>query len=112
MAVLPMLKEAGVDILSTLPPPPVGDVDLKQAKAAVGDRICLNGNIDIVNVMGGGTEEDVRRAVRQAILDAAPGGGFILGSSDGIRDVPVANVRAYFRAAKEFGDYNHLGESG
>ena len=108
-AILDWLADAGVDVLSTVPPPPVGDVDLVQAKARVGDRICLNGNVDIINVIKDGTPEQVRQAVRQAILDAAPGGGFILGTSDSIREAPPENVRAYFEAGRRYGHYAHLG---
>lgn len=107
--ILNWLAEAGVDILSTLPPPPMGDVQLADAKAEVGDRICLNGNVDIINVIKDGTPEMIRETVREAILDAAPGGGFILGTSDSIRDAPVENVRAYFEAGRRYGDYSHLG---
>lgn len=108
--ILHWLAEAGVDVLSTVPPPPIGDVDLSKAKADVGDRICLNGNIDIINVVKSGTPELIQEKVRQAILDAAPGGGFILGTSDSIREAPPENVRAYFRSARRYGDYSHLGE--
>jgi hypothetical protein len=106
--VLPWLAEAGVDILSTAPPPPIGDVDLVQAKAEFGDRICFNGNVDLINVIKDGTPELIHQTVRQLIVDAAPGGGFILGTSDSIRDADLANVRAYFEAARMYGDYSHL----
>jgi len=112
MAVLPMLADAGVDVISTVPAPPLGDMDLKQAKALVGDRICFNGYVDAINVVKNGTIEQIRETVRQAIVDGAPGGGFIIGSSDGIRDAPKENVRAYFDACREFGDYDHLGRAG
>lgn len=104
-AILPWLKEAEVDVVSTLAPPPVGDVSLKAAKALIGDRVCLNGNIDLIYVIKMGTPEQIREAVRQAIADAGAGGGFILGTSDSIRDTDVGNVRAYFDAAREFGAY-------
>jgi uroporphyrinogen-III decarboxylase len=48
----------------------------------------------------------VERTVREAIEVAAPGGGFILGTSDSIREgTPMANVRAYFAAAHTYGTY-------
>jgi uroporphyrinogen decarboxylase len=102
------LAEAEVDILSTVPPPPIGDVDLARAKAEFGDRICFNGNVDLINVIKDGTPELIHQTVRQLILDAAPGGGFILGTSDSIRDTDLANVRAYFKAARLYGDYSLL----
>jgi uroporphyrinogen-III decarboxylase len=111
MRILPQLAEAGVDLVSTLAPPPMGDVDLAEAKAEVGHRLCLNGNIDLLNVIKNGTPRLIRDKVRQAILDAAPGGGFILGSSDSIREAPLENVHAYFEAARRYGDYAHLGRA-
>lgn len=107
--ILEWLAEAGVDVVSTLPPPPTGDTDLADAKRRVGDRICLNGNLDIIHVIKNGTPELIAGQVRQTILDAATGGGFILGTSDSIREAPPANVRAYFEAARRYGDYAHLG---
>jgi uroporphyrinogen decarboxylase len=54
-------------------------VDLALAKAVVGDKMCLAGNIDPVAVLDQGTLEDVRTAGR-ACLQAVGGGadGFIL----------------------------------
>jgi uroporphyrinogen decarboxylase len=107
--ILPWLAEAGVDVVSTVPPPPIGDVDLAAAKQRVGDRLCLKGNIDIINVIKDGTPDLIDEQVRRAICDAAPGGGFILGTSDSIREAPPANVRAYFAAGRRYGNYAHLG---
>ncbi len=111
MEILPDLAEAGVDVVSTLTPPPVGDVDLAEAKRVVGDRMCLKGWVDLLYVVQRGTPEEIRETVREAILTAAPGGGFILGSSDSFRDTEVGNVRAYFEAARDYGDYRHLGQA-
>jgi uroporphyrinogen decarboxylase len=106
MAILPWLREAGVDVLSTCTPPPVGDFDLAQAKAQVGDRICLKGYVDLLYVVKLGTPELVERTVREALEIAKPGGGFILGSSDSFRDgTPLENIRAYFEAARRYGGY-------
>jgi uroporphyrinogen decarboxylase len=53
-----------------------------------------------------GTPEQIEQTVREAIEIAAPGGGFILGSSDSIREgTPLQNVRAYFAAALKYGRY-------
>ena len=95
--------------METLTPPPVGDIDLAEAKQMIGDRVCLKGNIDIVYVIKNGTPDMVRSSVRKAIEDAASGGGFILSTSDSIRDAsPRENVLAYFQTARESGVYKHL----
>jgi uroporphyrinogen decarboxylase len=106
MESLPEYVGAGADIVETLTPPPVGDVDLAAAKRLYGARTCLKGYIDLLYVIKEGTPALIDEAVRQAIEIAAPGGGFILGSSDSIRDgTPNENVRAYFDAAHKYGVY-------
>ena len=103
-AVLEDLAEAGVDCLGTLTPPPVGDVDLADAKRRVGKRVCLKGNIDLYHVLMRGTPELVRQKVREAIEAAASGGGYILSTSDSVREgTAIENLRAYFDAGREFG---------
>lgn len=102
--ILDWLAEAGVDVVSTCTPPPVGDFDLAQAKGRLGRRLCFKGYIDLLYVVKNGTPGIVTRAVREAMEVGKPGGGFILGSSDSFRDgTPVENIRAYFQAAHRYG---------
>ncbi len=104
--VLEDLADAGVDIVETLGPPPLGDVDLADAKRRIGGRVCLKGHIDQVNLICFGKPQQIREAVREAMEIAKPGGGFIIGTSDSIRpESPPENIRAYFEAAHEFGKY-------
>ncbi|HUU42401.1 MAG TPA: uroporphyrinogen decarboxylase family protein, partial [Planctomycetota bacterium] len=102
--ILELAADAGVDVVQTLTPPPVGDVDLADAKRRVGDRVSLMGYVDLLYVLKMGTPALVERTVREAMEVAAPGGGFILGTSDSIREgTPEANIRAYFDAAMKYG---------
>jgi uroporphyrinogen decarboxylase len=104
MGIIDMVKDAGVDVLETLTPPPVGDADLAEIKRRIGDRVCLKGYGDLLYVIKMGTPEDVERMVKDAMAVAAPGGGFILGTSDSIREgTPRENLRTYFEAAREYG---------
>jgi len=104
MAIIEWLRDCGIDIISTLPPPPIGDVDLAVVKRKIGDTVCLKGNIDLIYVLLKGTPELVREKVKEAIRVAAHDGGFILSTSDSIRDgTPLENVRAYFEAARDYG---------
>jgi uroporphyrinogen decarboxylase len=97
---------AGADVLETLTPPPVGDVDLAEAKRLYGSQTCLKGYVDLLYVLKMGTVEDVVRTVQAALEVAMPGGGFILGTSDSIREgTPAENVRAYFETAHRYGRY-------
>lgn len=110
-AILPMLVEAGVDVVSTCTPPPVGDFDLAAAKESFGSDLCFKGYIDLLYTVKLGTTGIIDEAVRQAMEIGKPGGGFILGSSDSFRDgTPVENVRAYFDAARKYGTYGDGGK--
>ncbi len=102
--VLEDLADAGVDIVETLTPPPMGDIDLASAKERIGDKVCLKGHIDQVNLICFGKPHQIREAVGRAIEVASPGSGFIIGTADSIRpESPPENIRAYFDAALEFG---------
>ena len=65
-------------------------VDLAVAKAKVGDRVCLMGNLNPVELLWQGTPDQVRAAAMGAIEDAGKTGGFILGSGC---EVPPAAPR-------------------
>jgi uroporphyrinogen decarboxylase len=105
MPILNDLEHAGIDIIDTLPPPPMGDVNLAEAKEEIGEEVCLKGHIDLYHVIRKGTPDLIRDTVRDAIRVAGPGGGFLLGTSDSIRAAPLDNVRCYFKAGREFGQY-------
>ena len=104
MPLLELFAGCGIDVLQTLTPPPVGDVDLAEAKQRIGKRVCLMGSVDTIYVIERGTPELIDQTVKRAIQAGAPGGGFILGTSDSIRDgTPLQNVKAYFSAALKYG---------
>ncbi|NUQ65309.1 MAG: hypothetical protein HUU20_22815 [Pirellulales bacterium] len=101
---LEMMVSAGPDGIN--PIEPVAGMELKKVKELVGDRVCITGNIDCARLLPFGTVEQVREAVRQAIADAASGGGFILTSSNSIHSSCKAeNFVAMIRACREFGEY-------
>ena len=101
---LDMIISAGPDGIN--PIEPVAGMELRKVKQLVGDKVCLTGNIDCAHLLPHGTPEVVREAVRQAIADAASGGGFILMSSNSIHSsVNPQNFVAMVRACHEFGRY-------
>ncbi|MFH1568920.1 MAG: uroporphyrinogen decarboxylase family protein [Gemmatimonadota bacterium] len=101
-----VIADAGVDVLETCTPPPVGDFDLAKAKRVIGGRTTVKGFVDLLYVVKHGTVEVVRETVRGAMEVGKPGGGFIIGSSDSFREgTPRANIEAYFGACREFGRY-------
>ncbi len=85
---------------------PVAGMELKKVKQLNGDKVCLTGNIDCAHLLPHGTPAQVSEAVRQAIADAAPGGGYILCSSNSIHSsCNPQNFAAMVRACHEFGGY-------
>ena len=82
------------------------DVDPTFAKEKVGDQMCLLGNLAPTGVLRDGTPEEVEDACRQVIEKAAPGGGFILGSSGSVaRFTPMENLEAMVSACEKYGTY-------
>jgi uroporphyrinogen decarboxylase len=85
---------------------PVAGMDLKTVKGLVGDRVCLTGNIDCARLLPYGTREEVFEAVRQAIEDAAAGGGYIVTSSNSVHSsCRPENFRAMIEAVHAYGRY-------
>lgn len=105
--ILDKLLEMGYDGLNPLEAE--AGMDLKRVKDYCGSRICLTGNIDCGELLCNGSKEQVDRAVSNAIRDAAPGGGYILCSSNSIHPrVNPDNFITMINAAKKYGDYSRF----
>ena len=79
------------------------------AKARIGDRVCLIGNIQYDD-LARGTPADVERLVRQAIREGGAGGGFILCPCAAPYERPIpakaaANLIHYLETAYRYGQY-------
>ena len=99
-------EESDLDSINPLEVPPMGDCRLAEIKRKYGSRIGLMGNLHTTDVMLRGTPDDVRRAARQAIDDAAEGGGFVLSTGDQCgRDTPDENILALIEVARDYGRY-------
>ncbi|MHC4481622.1 MAG: uroporphyrinogen decarboxylase family protein, partial [Planctomycetota bacterium] len=95
---LDMYREADVDVLIGLDPVQDTRADFARTKQEIGDDVCLWGGVNGFVTVETGTPEQVRQAVRAAIRELAPGGGFILSPVDNVREdaPPVwANVSAF-----------------
>ena len=81
-------------------------MELAKVKALVGDKVCLVGNIDCAHLLPHGSVEEVYAAVRQAIADGGPGGGYIVTSSNSIHSsCKPENLIAMVEACKQYGAY-------
>ena len=104
-SLLDLLVATGYDGLNPLEPQ--AGMTLKKVKQHCGDKICLLGNIDCMDLLPDGTTEQVEAAVKQAIEDAAAGGGYILCSSNSLHPaVNPENCIAMFEATKKYGAYS------
>mgnify|MGYP006283796147 CR=1 FL=1 len=102
--VLDMIVASGIDGIHPLDPG--SGMDIKKTKRAYGDKVCLIGNIDCGSLLSNGTKDEVQATVKQTIKDAAPGGRYILSSSNSIHSsVKPENYRAMLESAKEWGGY-------
>ncbi|MFQ5858834.1 MAG: uroporphyrinogen decarboxylase family protein, partial [Anaerolineae bacterium] len=101
---LDMIVDTGVDGVNPLEP--VAGMDIGEVKRKYGDRVCLLGNIDCGELLSQGSVEEVERTVKETIRVAAPGGGYIMSSSNAIHSaVKPENYRAMIEAAKRYGKY-------
>jgi uroporphyrinogen decarboxylase len=101
--IMDRMAEAGFDGMHPIQPQ---CMDMAEAKAKYGKRFCLLGNIDCEQLLPFGSEEEVEEAVKEAIAAAAPGGGYIISSSNTIHPgCKAENYVALVRAARKYGKY-------
>jgi uroporphyrinogen decarboxylase len=81
------------------------EVDIAEARAAVGDRVALVGNIRPTTTMALGTPEDVRLNVIECLQKGVGNPkGYILGLGCALPiNTPFENIRALVAAAREYG---------
>ena len=93
------LIDLGIDILDPIQVTAAG-MDPSYLKSTFGNRLCLHGAIDTQHLLPTGSPRDVTAAVRHMIGELGPG-GFIMSPSHVLQtDVPTANVRALYEAAR------------
>jgi uroporphyrinogen decarboxylase len=82
-----------------------GGMDIKALKERVGDRLCLWGGIWHEHIVHG-SPKDIRSDARYAFGHAAPGGGYIMGSSHSLAvGAPRENILEMKRCRDEWGVY-------
>jgi uroporphyrinogen decarboxylase len=102
--IIPDLIDIGVDILNPVQPL-AKDMDSDILKKEFGKDLCFQGGIDLQRAMIGSTK-DVELEVKKRINFFAPGGGYVLSSSNNIMsDVPLDNVFKLYESAKKYGKY-------
>lgn len=96
-------ETCGVD---TLDPPPLGTVELADAKQMLSGKAFIKGNLDPVNTMLYGNLETVREAVAERIRIGKTGGGYILSTACSVApNTPPENIELLTPLAEELGKY-------
>lgn len=79
---------------------------LREAKQRFGDKVALVGGLDQTRELLTGTPEEVEAQTKDAIEQAARGGGFILSGGCELSAIsPPENIHAVVRAAEKYGRY-------
>jgi len=103
---LELMAESGIDGIDTLDPPPLGTVDLEDAKKRIGHRLFIRGNIDPVNTLLKGTVEQVREDAKYRVQVGKPGGGYILSSACSVAPrVAPEKLKVLVEVAEAYGRY-------
>ena len=79
-------------------------MDIKKVKEYVSGKMAVLGNIDCRNLLVFGSEEEVKKTVKETIEKVAPGGGYIINSSNSIHPgCKPENYIAMIKAAHQYG---------
>ncbi len=99
-----LLVESGIDAYQAIEPP--AGMDIADLKQRFGSRLTLMGNVDCAHLLPFGSPQEVAAETRRVIQAVAPGGGFVLTSSNSIHGgVRLENYMAMLETAKKYGNY-------
>ena len=85
---------------------PMAGMDMAEAKAKFGDKVCLCGNVSCAFSLVSGTVDEVIEETREVIRKAGKGGGLICMSSNSVHSgVKPENYLAMIETVKKYGVY-------
>ena len=103
---LELMASTGTMGVDTLDPPPLGNVELADAKRLIGERLFLKGNLDSVALLHYKTEEEVVAEVSQRLRIGKPGSGYILSTACSVAPhVEPWKIELFTPLAEELGRY-------
>jgi uroporphyrinogen decarboxylase len=96
----------GTDGIDTLDPPPLGNVELEEAKALLGESAFIKGNIDPVNTLLNGSPNDVAQDAKNRLAIGKPRGGYILSTACSVAPkTPPENIETLYETVLTHGSY-------
>lgn len=81
---LEAIADLGIDSLDPVEQPPYGDIEMHEAVARIGDRVCLVGGLDDMEVLETRPAEEVERMAADLLERAGTTGWMLGGTSSGI----------------------------
>jgi uroporphyrinogen-III decarboxylase len=87
--ILPYMVEAGLSCIQALEP--AAGVNLGHLKDTLGDKVSFMGGLDSSRVLSFGTAKEIENEVKRGIMAAGQGGGYFVGPSHNILNVPWEN---------------------
>ena len=100
---LPDLVDIGLNCIQSLEA--TAGVNLAYLKETLGDRLCFMGGLDSSGILTYGTPEDVVENVKYSIKVAGQGGGYFVGPSHDIINIPWENIMAMRAAIEKYRKY-------
>ncbi len=99
--IIPMLIEAGVEILDPIQVTAKGMQSVK-LKKTFGDKLIFHGGIDTQNILPNGTIQEVRKHCIETINTLGPEGYIFSPSQILGPDIPVENISTMYETAKKY----------
>jgi uroporphyrinogen decarboxylase len=96
------LIELGIDLLDPIQPDTPG-MEPENLAARFGGRISFYGGLDTQHLLPYGTPAEVEAGMLRLIRVLGANGGYVAAASNAVQpDVPVANILALYRTAREY----------
>lgn len=103
---LDLMLLTGTNGIDTLDPPPLGTVELSEAKKILSAKAFIKGNIDPVNTLLYGNAEQIEKDVINRIEIGKEGGGYILSSACSVAPhTPPQNIFLLKELVERYGCY-------
>jgi uroporphyrinogen-III decarboxylase len=103
MAYLDDFAAIGIDALDPLEAPPWGDCDLRATMERIGDRVCLVGNLDDMEIIEKRSRKEVQEIARERLEAAGPRSFCLGGTASGTyTEKGVENFIAMVEVAEDY----------
>jgi uroporphyrinogen-III decarboxylase len=103
---LDLMLETNTNGIDTLDPPPLGTVDLEEAKSILAGKAFIKGNIDPVNTLLLASTDQIKQDVEWRINVGKENGGYILSSACSVAPkTPPKNIELLSELVEIYGKY-------